>query len=284
MLIKSKLTGTRLVSLPFSDYCEPLFSSINEVEMLKDYLFRFGNNNNISYIEFRTTKTRYPYETDIFRTDLRHTLILNKTEDELFKSFSTNTRRNIKSAIKQGITIKSDNTKKGLELFYKLQCITRKKHGIPPQPFSFFKNIYKFILSHNKGEILFAYNRDIPVAALMFFLIGKKVLYKYGASLSNRLPKGANHLVMWEAIKKYMGTGYEEFYLGRTEKHHEGLRSYKLGFGTDESEIYTTRFKPETNNFIPLGKKTTGIHNKIFQRLPVAVLKIIGNTLYRHIG
>lgn len=284
MEIKSKLTGKRLVSLPFSDFCEPLFNSIEESEILKEKIFEYCENNHLKFMEFRTSETRFPFETGQFRTDLRHILNLVPDENELKKNFSDNTKRNIKSAIKEGIIIKEENSEAALKTFYKLQCITRKKHGLPPQPESFFDNIYKHILSQNKGTMFFAYLNGKPIASLMFFTFGEKVLYKFGASLIQNLPKGANHLLMWEAIKKYSLLGFKEFDFGRTETNHEGLRRYKLGFGADEMIIYTTRYDIRTKSFVQPETRTTGIHNKIFGKLPLPVLKVIGNTFYKYMG
>ncbi|MCA2005411.1 MAG: GNAT family N-acetyltransferase [Ignavibacterium sp.] len=284
MVVKSKFTGNRLVSLPFSDHCEPLTNSFDEIEQLKEEIFTFCMDGNLKYIEFRSSETKFPFETEFFRTDLRHIIYLEKTDQEIFKNFHDNTKRNIKSAQKEKITIKEENSFEGLKKFYRLHCITRRKHGLPPQPFSFFRNIFKFIISVSKGTILFAYNNNVPVASVILFHFNKKVLYKFGASLTLGLPKGVNQLLMWEAIKKYIQLGYEEFDFGRTEIEHAGLRRYKLGFGADERMIYTTRYNIATNKFIQPSSNSIGLHNRIFNRLPIFVLKIFGNTLYKHLG
>ncbi len=284
MEIKSKFTGRRLVSLPFSDFCEPLFNSIDDSEILKDFIFDYCETNGLNYIEFRTSETRFPFETEQFRMDLRHILDLSGDESVLYKSLSDNNKRNIKQAIKEGLIIKEDNSSEGVKIFYELQSLTRRKHGLPPQPLSFFKYIYKNILSVNQGCILFGYYQNNPVAALVFFTIGEKVIYKFGASLTDKFPKGANHLLMWEAIKKYQKSGYKEFDFGKTETNHEGLRRFKTGFGADERIIYTTRYDIKNKIFLSPDSKTTGIYNKIFRNAPLPLLKFIGNTVYKHIG
>lgn len=284
MEIQSHLTGKRIVSLPFSDFCEPLFNSIDESETLKNFIFSYCKQYNFRYVEFRVSDTKFPYETEYFRTDLRHILDISVEQSELQKQFSENTKRNIKAAIKEGLIIKESNSLEAIKIFYELQCITRKKHGLPPQPISFFYNIYKFIICKNKGSILFAYYKGKPVAALMFFIIGKRVLYKFGASQNNNLPKGTNHLLMWEAIKIYNQKGYKELDFGRTETNHDGLRRFKLGFGADERIIYSSRFHVKKNSFLPVNSQSTGLYNQVFNKLPLSILKFVGNTIYKHIG
>ncbi len=89
---------------------------------------------------------------------------------------------------------------------------------------------------------------------------------------------------MWEAIKKYSAEGYKELDLGRTETNHEGLRRYKLGFSAEERIIYTTRYDIKSKTFLPPETNTTGFHNKIFNHSPIWLLKLIGESIYKHIG
>lgn len=284
MEIKSKLTGRRLVSLPFSDFCEPLFNSFNDSEILKKLIFDYCKENKLSYIEFRTSDIKFPFETEQFRMDLRHVLNLKLNESELKHNLSDNNKRNIKSVVNEGLLIKEDNSLSSLISFYNLQSITRKKHGLPPQPRSFFNSIFRYIISENKGKIFSAYLNNKPIASQIFFTFGEKVLYKFGASINHNLPKGTNHLLMWEAIKKFSEEGYKELDLGRTETNHVGLRRFKLGFGAEERIIYTTRYNFQTNSFESFNSKTNGFYNHIFKHTPLYILKMIGNTLYKHIG
>jgi lipid II:glycine glycyltransferase (peptidoglycan interpeptide bridge formation enzyme) len=165
-----------------------------------------------------------------------------------------------------------------------MNCETRKKHGLPPQPFLFFENIYKNVISIGMGEILFAVKDEAYIAGALYLKFGKKLLYKFGASYAKHYESRGNNFVMWEAIKKYSSEGFEEFDFGRTEINHEGLRRFKLGWNTEEHFIYTTRFDVNINHFLPADIHTEGFHNKIFNNTPVWLLKIIGNILYKHIG
>ena len=47
-------------------------------------------------------------------------------------------------------------TAEGMGEFYKLHCYTRQKHGLPPQSFTFFENIHKYIISQSLGVVCLA--------------------------------------------------------------------------------------------------------------------------------
>jgi hypothetical protein len=282
--INSWLTGKRAISLPFSDFCEPLFSTDFDSKDLINSVIHTCKKDGMKSLEFRASKPGFPFQSQKFRTDFRQTLKLNKNENELLKSFSENTRRNIKKAAKEKLTLQIINDFSGLKLFYEMMCETRKKHGLPPQPFSFFNNIFKLIISTGHGDILFAVKDNTHIASAIYFKFGKKLLYKFGASYSDYYDLRGNNFVMWEAIKKYTLEGFEEFDFGRTETENEGLRRFKLGWNAEESLIYTTRYDLRKNAFLSASTKTHGIHNTIFNRSPIILLKLIGNTLYKHIG
>ena len=134
------------------------------------------------------------------------------------------------------------------------------------------------------GDILFAVKDGIYIAGAIYFKIGKKLLYKYGASYPQYYEFRGNHFVMWEAIKKYKSEGFDEFDFGRTEVTNKGLRKFKLGWNTNEEYIYVTRYNTDTKEFLPVKSRTEGFYNTIFKKSPIWMLKILGNILYKHIG
>ena len=115
------------------------------------------------------------------------------------------------------------NTLESVKEFYKLQCITRKIHGLPPQPLYFFKKIYEHIISQKKGFVALATHNNNVIAGAVFFQFGHKAIFKYGASNPRYLYLRPNNLVMWEAIKWHCQNGIKTFDFGRTELKHKGL-------------------------------------------------------------
>jgi len=284
MLVKSWLTGNRLVSLPFSDFCEPLLKDKASFEKIFSEIINHFQNEKLRYIEFRSIKRRFPFETENYRTDLRHVLKLDKSEAELLKTFSENTKRNIKKAKKAKLILKIMNDETGMKIFFDMNCETRKKHGLPPQPFSFFNSLLKNVIQEGMGDILLAEKDSDYIAGAVYLKFGKKLLYKFGASYSKYFDLRGNNFVMWEAIRKYLAEGFEEFDFGRTELGHEGLKRFKLGWNSEELSIYTTRYNMVKKEFLTANIQTQGFHNIIFSRSPVFLLKLIGNTLYKHIA
>ena len=283
MFVESFITGKRAVSLPFSDYCQPLISGgINFNELFNEVL-KLGKSKRLKYLELRGGNKYFP-DVEASTFDYNHNLNIALSEEILFKNFSSNTKRNIKKAIREGVIVEVSTSKSAMEDFYLMNCITRKKHGLPPQPKEFFKNLFKYVIEQNNGFIAIGKHNNVSIAGAVYLHIGTKALYKFGASLMEYQNLRANNLVMWEAIKYYSAKGFESFCFGRTEPDNEGLRKFKLGWGTTEDVLNTYRYNFTTNNFVSVKTKTAGLHNKIFNKAPLPALKIFGSIFYKHFG
>jgi len=283
MFVESFITGKRAVSLPFSDYCQPLISDeINFSELFNEVL-KLVKSKGMKYFELRGGNKYFPdVEASLF--DYNHNLDITLSEEKLFKNLSSNTKRNIKKAIREEVTVEISSSKSALEDFYLMNCITRKKHGLPPQPKKFFDNLFRHVLSQNNGYIAIGKHNNISIAGAVYLHIGNKALYKFGASFMEYHNLRANNLVMWEAIKYYAAKGFESFCFGITEPDNEGLRKFKLGWGASEEIVNIYKYSLKKNNFIHSKSNTVGFHNHLFKKLPLIILRSIGKLMYRHIG
>ena len=199
MEVKSFLTGSRAVSLPFTDYCHPLYSENKEFEALFDKLTLCGRKAKWKTCEIRG-EASFHANPSPFSYYYLHELKLKSNKKNIFSKFRSSTRRNIVKAEKSGVTADVCHSWESLREFYRLHCLTRRGHGIPPQPFYFFEEIYKHIISPEHGFVVLARYNSKPIAGAVYFHFGRKAVYKYGASNRKFLHLRANNLVMWTAI------------------------------------------------------------------------------------
>lgn len=281
MEITSHITGKRGVSLPFTDFCEPI-SNGNSNEVYKE-LMNYAKSKNWKSIEFRGGNKFFD---NIAPSSFyyHHSLDLTRNINEIYSHFFSSNKRNIKRAIKEGVKVEFTNEPKAVKTFYDLNCLTRKRHGLPPQPYSFFKKVYKYILSDGLGIISLAYFEEKPIAGGVFFHFGKKAIYKFGASEIKYQHLRPNNLIMWETLKYYNSKEFKDFSFGKTEPDNQGLRRFKLAWGSDEEKIFTYKYDLVKESFVPNHDSSRGFYNKIFRIMPVPLLKIIGKTIYRHMG
>jgi lipid II:glycine glycyltransferase (peptidoglycan interpeptide bridge formation enzyme) len=171
-----------------------------------------------------------------------------------------------------------------MQAFRRLNCITRRRHGIPPQPFRFFDKIYEHVISKNRGFVVLASYEDRVIAGAIFFHFGEKAVWKYNGSERSFHRLRGNNLILWEAIKWYCQNGYERICFGRTEPEDEGLRKFKVGWGAREEKEKYCRYDLGRDEFLEKSWVVTEKYRQIFRRMPPVVLNAIGSMLYRHVG
>ncbi|MFZ1703735.1 MAG: peptidoglycan bridge formation glycyltransferase FemA/FemB family protein, partial [Saprospiraceae bacterium] len=180
MEVDSFITGRRAISLPFSDFCEPLILSGANLKHIRHKVIEYTKKKGFKSLELRDNEIHLDNSITI-PSGYQHILDLSFSDEQLFKRLSDNTRRNIKKAINYNVSFEINNSPSALEDFYNMNCYTRRRHGLPPQPLKFFRNLYDFVLSKNKGFISISKYNGKSIASAIFLLIGQKGLYKYGA-------------------------------------------------------------------------------------------------------
>ena len=280
--VNSPFTGRRGVSVPFSDEGGLLILDEASGDRLLQKAMALGRAHRWKYLELRghfpgnlrpTPWTSYfGYEVD-----------LSGGLDALFARFDGSVRRAIHKAVRAGVQAHVLTTLDSTRTFYRLHCLTRRKHGTPPQSFAFFRNLLEHVIKPGNGFIVIATHEQRPVAGGVFVHHGRTAMYKFGASNQPDLHLRGNDLVMWEAIKWYASRGYSWFTMGRTAPSNEGLRRFKCGFGAREYPIDYFRYDLRRERFLTGHEEKPGWINRACGLSPLFVLQIIGRLAYRHI-
>lgn len=283
MEINSPLKGKKGVSLPFTDSCAPHALRQELLKAAVRCAVDYGEKNGWKSIEWRDNEYcaegAYPWETYHV-----HDIDLQNTETGLFANLSATNRRNIKKAVREGVTVRMGRSMDLMKSFYRLNCLTRKRHGLPPQPFVFFKRVFEHIISKDLGLVFCADHAGKKIAASVFFHFGTKALFKYGASEMRHQDLRPNNLLMWEALKWYHHGGYETMSLGRTELNNPGLLHYKRTWGAKESVLNYFRYDVMKRAYLGKRPDRSEFYRNFFKRTSPSVLRVIGRLFYKHVG
>ena len=283
--VKSRLTGNRIISYPFSDTCDPLVESSEQLRVLIEAVERSMAELNARFVELRFAKAHrfindYPSRTEY------HTyhLALDRQPEVLFRSFHKNCiQRAVKKAKKEDLEIVTGKTEQDMKEFYRLHVITRKKHGIPVQPFRFFRNLWDtFHFRDMLGLLLARYQKKFAAAIIVLSFSGT-TYYKFGASDEAFSSLRANQLLMWEAIKWAHQRGCHSFDFGRTSSTNEGLSKYKSRWGTEKIPLAYLQIPTvgKSEALVESSRKHAYL-KKIMTHMPALINRISGELLYRH--
>ena len=283
MEVNSWLTGRRGVSLPFTDECEPLCPDVDSFRRLFRAVLEHAKARAWKYLECRGGRAWLgdaPASTSFHG----HRLDLGGGEEALWARVDGAVRRAVRKAEQSGLTVTFSQDLDAVRTFYGLFCRTRKRHGMPAQPFRFFENIHRHVLAQNQGWVVLARHGPVPAAGAVFFHSGKTAVFKFGASDETLQHLRANNLVMWQAIRWHAQRGFALLDFGRTSLDNEGLRRFKLSWGAQERRIDYFRHDCRKAEFVTARDDSTGWHNRVFRFLPVPLSRLIGVAFYRHVA
>jgi CelD/BcsL family acetyltransferase involved in cellulose biosynthesis len=283
MEVNSPVTGRRGVCLPFTDACLPLLDETVSQGTLFQAALDLGRQRAWRYLEIRGVRN-LPKGARRSLGYIGHGLTLNQNEEEVFARFKPGVRQAVRKAHREGVECEIKRSFDSIRAFYGLQCQTRRRHGLPPQPFRFFENIFEFVLSKEMGFVVLARWRGMPVAGAVFFCLGRKAIFKYGASSYSFQHLRGNDLAMAEGIRWLCREGFEQLDFGRTSMDNEGLRRFKRGFGAEECQIDYVKYNFEKVEFVRDRDQTSGWFTHLFRRMPLPLSRLVGGLFYRHLS
>jgi len=282
--VESWLTGRRMVSLPFSDHCEPLGNNSGELDDLLFNMRHDVDTGSWKYIEIRPPFYQ-PGSLTGFGKSLTYCLhrlnLSGRSAQELFHNFHKScVQRKIRRAERERLKHEEGTSEVLLQQFYKLLVITRRRLLLPPQPQSWFRAL---IASFGEDlKIRVVSKDDRPVASILTISHKKTMVYKYGCSDARFNRLGGMALLLWNTIQEAKDKGLEEFEMGRSDSSTPGLISFKEHWGAVGTQLNYWRYPSQ-----PVGTANAwqqSILRRLVPATPNSVLQMVGSLLYGHIG
>jgi hypothetical protein len=358
MEVSSPLTGRRGVCLPFTDVCPALMTDPSAAGRLLARALELGRERGWRYLELRGTEELLKAESGKRKAEtlqsniegsdpavphsasgqpstfnlqpstsvsfLSHTLDLRPGPEALLKGMDQGARRAIKKAQQSGVQIEIQRQPDAMLEYFRLHCLTRKRHGLPPQPWRFFENLGQLVLGHDGGFVALARYLGQPIAAAVFVhaaancevrsarceaptaksairnpqseierpstfnlqpvTSSRSVIYKYGASDESFQGVRPNNLLFWHVMQECCSRGFESMHFGRSSAGNEGLCRFKRSLGAVESSLDYARYDFGRSAWVTSVDRAEGSLNSVFRMLPVGVLRLMGRILYPHLS
>lgn len=284
--IDSWLTGRRLVSLPFSDYCEILCEKQSDLDLILARLDEEVESKRWRYVEIRPV-TRAQALGRPFVSYTLHRVDLTPDLATLFANLHhSSIQRKILRAGREQLEYVEGSNGPLLDSFYRLLAVTRRRHRVPPQPRSWFRALLRHFGENLK--IRLALKDGMSVAGIVTIRHKDTLYYKYGGSDAHFHRLGGMHLLYWRAIQAAKMAGLKVFDLGRSDLDQPGLIKFKSRWGSSASELsYVRKASSEriTHLFESGGPSfRTRLARNVFAHTPISILSAFGDLLYKHVG
>lgn len=281
--VRSWITGHRLVSLPFSDHCDPLVDSAAELQALCLHVEQYRVNARWKYAELRPAKCvlAAPQPFGGAEQFYLHRLDLRPSADDLWRGFHRDSiQRRIDKARRERLEYEEGASEALLGKLYHLLGLTRRRHRVPLQPLAWFRNLVDGL-----GPALcirIVSRNGQPAAGVLTLTHGTTVVYKYGGSDVRYNALGGMPLLFWAVIEDAKRRGAEELDLGRSDQDNSGLIVFKDRWGARRSTLTYWRSPVHAPQGLSSGR--LAVARRVFDRLPTPLRQATASVIYRHLA
>jgi hypothetical protein len=279
--VRSAITGHRLVSLPFSDHCQPLVANADELNELLSAVQSDIHRQRLKYVEIRPVSCDPPIAALQENSEVAlHRLDLSRGAKALLEGFHKSCiLRKLRS--EDPLNYVHGRTDKFLATFYHLLMLTRRRHQVPPQPFAWFKHLRDCM-----GQALsvhIALKDDIPIASIVTLSFKDILTYKYSCSDSSYNTDSGTIRLMWRIIRNATAQNVIELDLGRSDLNNPGLITFKNHWGSVQTRLVYFRYPAIRNTFVSQTPFALAA-KRLLTRMPDRLFTAVGGLLYRHVG
>ena len=234
----------RVVSLPFSDFCDPLATTPAEWAALTANVVTPDRR-----FHLRCLHSELPLTDPLLSPSGRarwHGVDLTRDLDEIWRSIASPARRSIRKARDEGVQVRVGESVDDVRAFFELHLHVRKyKYQLLAQPWPFFEHLWTHLLSQGHGRLQLAERDGQVLGGVLLLQWGRTLYYKFNASQPDLLGARPNDLVIWEAIEHGVTTGLERLDFGLSDWDQEGLLRFKRKYATEEKTIHSLQRLPQ---------------------------------------
>ena len=275
--------GSRVISLPFCDYCDPQLSNYADWEQLATQIIARGKP-----VKFKLVRNQIPLADSRFtqsKGEVWHGTDLTLPEAELWAHFDVKARGKIRKAERGGVTIRIGRSLEDIMAFYEMHVeVRRAKYQLLAQPVAFFEAVHRVFSQHDDLYVVLAEVGGAPIAGAVFLRHGDDLYYKFSASQQQGFRP--TDLIIWSGMKlgKELGLKFLDF--GISSCSQEGLVSYKRKYATIELPVTQLTWTPPGYSN-PQGEKAGKLLSQLTSLLtepdvPPHVARRASDILYGH--
>lgn len=286
--VRSWILGNRLVSVPYSNWCDPLVSNDEQLKLLLGGALELQETLSSKRIEvrFRAVK-QLPLMAGwtVQKTWKHHSVSLAKSETELWGNLSrTAVRQLVRKAERNKVEIVAENSLEALSEFYDAFVVTRQRLALPIVPYRYFTAIYQG-LPNDERTLLIARHQGKFMGAVLALKACGVFHLEFAADRQGARQLGVMQLLYWRALQIARLENHAEFSFGRTAMDNGGLIAYKRHWNPVEEELSVCTWggaqEREGAQNSSVAKSLVG---SVLKRAPRPLCKIFGTFVYRHWG
>lgn len=219
------LLGTRLVSLPFSDYGGPITTregNLYEIgEVLSNALDSLALETHARYVLFKST----PPDLAALMEPRSFTRLgrigtfavkLDRPIQEIEKQFDKDIQRRIRKGIQDGLRMTDEHDIESVNGFYELYLRDMRRHGSPPHDRKYFENIFRTFEASGLIKLFGCRFQGRMLGYVLHLLYKDTALFYVGVWPGKARQMGVAPFLIGNSIRFFSEEGYRVYDFGRT--------------------------------------------------------------------
>jgi hypothetical protein len=286
--VKSFVTGSRLVSMPFSDHCQPLTQRGDDLDELLRAAQAEAESDGLKYTEIRplfSDEGRLQAMANLVKSNsvVVHKLDITPSEGDLLQTFHKDCiRRSIARSEREHLIYEEGRSDELLSRFYKLLVLTRRRHQIPPQPLAWFRNLIECL--GEKLKICVLSKDEAPIASIITLSFKNVITDKYSCADARFNSLGGTVFLLWQLIRQARSQGFTELDLGRSDYATPGLITFKDRWGAAGIPVDYYRYPRSAATNDPSDSRLVMAGKRFITNVPDSMFIALGRLLYRHVA
>lgn len=278
ILIRSRLFGTVLSSMPFLDAGGPLSSSNDLAVHLVEHLLREAARLGADWVELRC-RDQLPLPVLPLQSKVNLVLPLAPDADHLWREFDPKVRNQIRKAERGGLSVEIGG-RELLNEFYDVFAVNMRDLGSPVHS----KGFFEATLNCFQAQVAVVRKGAVPVGGLVALRFKKCLIVPWASSLRAYRPSCPNMILYWEVIRRACTEGLKRFEFGRSSRG-SGTYQFKRQWGATEEPLFWYSIPLGPAGRRPLwgdGRQRTRLV-QLWQRLPVRLTRWIGPPIRKYL-
>ena len=161
-------------------------------------------------------------------------------KEKIWEGYKKNIRRDVRKAQGNGITIRSGDFRKDVDLFHKLYLASMERNrAVAKYPFRWFETLYEIVAKKGLGAILIAEQNGVAVAGVVLIYSASSTHYFHNGSQYEFLKFCPNELLVHFSLENAIGKGNSFFDFMGSDPTDLSLLRFKEKWGAQSRDIFT---------------------------------------------
>ena len=275
--------GTRLVSLPFSDYGGPLSRDadpLSVVRTLSHAIDTLASESDARYVLFKSTipELARPLMAQGFQyiEELGNFIVrLGRPFSQIEQQFENDVRRRTRKGNQDGLQVTAVNDANSIEEFYEVYLRDMRRHGSPPHAKKYFDKVWEKFEHSNELRLIGCEFKSKKIGYALHLLHRGTALFYMGIWPGEARSMGVPPFLIANSIRTFAEEDYQFYDFGRTH-NPSGEYSFKASFGGEyRSQFSLIKFYRGENYLEPSNWKYRTL-SAFIRHMPLKLLGWIG--------